>query len=392
MRFTPDIWQFVRDHQFDDVRTLALQTKKYPDVDMPAAINQIAGRQAARSKLPSWYAIDNIIYPSPLSLEQCSSELTAKYKSSFLKGETLVDLTGGLGVDCAFLAGGFKRVTYVEHQQELCDAATHNFAALGLRHIIVRHADSVDMLTEMPPVDCIFIDPARRNKHGGKTVLISDCEPDVEALEEVLMQKAARVMVKLSPMLDLSLALRSLKHTVEVCVVSAHNECKELLLVLGIAGATDSEVRIHCVNFTNRAMQNFDFTRKEEAESVVQYANTLDDYLYEPNASILKAGAFRAVASRFELRKLHPNSHLYTSPSRIETFPGRCFRVDSVCSVKDKSLVKGITKANISVRNFPISVDELRKRIKLKEGGETYLFATTLNDGKRVVVRGEKVF
>lgn len=387
MQFTPDIWQFIRDHQHDDVRTLALQAKKYPQMDMPLIINQIAGRQTAEHKIPSWYAAEGIIYPVHLSLEQCSSELTARYKASLLSGDTFVDLTGGFGIDCAFLSAGFRQATYIEQQKELCDIATHNFNLLGLQHITVLNRDSVEALHEISPADCIFIDPARRNEHGGKTVLISDCEPNVAALEELLLQKAKRVMIKLSPMLDLSLALRTLKHTTEVHVISVQNECKELLLILE---NTHKEISIHCVNFTHKDTQEFTFTSEEEAGTMVQYTNQVAAYLYEPNASILKAGAFRAIASRFALKKLHPNSHLYTSDVEIKNFPGRCFKVDAVGSIKDKILLAGLSQANITVRNFPMSVAELRKRIKLKDGGDIYLFATTLSDDKKVLVKCSK--
>lgn len=388
MEIKTETQQFINAHRGDDIRALALQSRKYPDLDMPFVINQIAGWQTARHKIPSWHATEGIIYPPHISLEQCSSELTARHKATLMKGDALADLTGGFGIDCAFLADGFKHVTLIERQKSLCDIAAHNFAVLGLRHIDVRNADSVDELTRMLPVDCIFIDPARRNEHGGKTVLISDCEPDVEALEELLLQKATRVMIKLSPMLDLSLALRSLKHVAGIHVVSVQNECKELLFILGVRD--DEDIRIHCVNFTHDGLQAFDFTPEEEAKAVVSYTAAVGAYLYEPNASILKAGAFRAVAERFGLRKLHPNSHLYTSETRIETFPGRCFKVEAVGSLKDKNLFTGLSQAHISVRNFPQSVAELRKRTKLKDGGDIYIFATTLNDGKKVLIRCRK--
>jgi len=392
LHLTPEIQQFIREHQHDDVRALALQAKKYPGIDMPFAIKQIAGRQAAQHKIPSWYANEGIVYPLHISLEQCSSEVTAQYKARLLTGETLVDLTGGFGVDCAFLSAGFQKATYVERQKELCEIATHNFKALGLSHITIQNADSVEALNETSPVDCIFIDPARRNEHGGKTVLVSDCEPDVEALEELLLQKAKRVMIKLSPMLDLTLALRSLPHTYEVHVVSVQNECKELLLLLKQSNkeVDSKEISIHCTNFTNSGVQDYVFTQAEEISAVAGYANEVDTYLYEPNASVLKAGAFRSVATHFGLKKLHPNSHLYTSDQLVVDFPGRYFKVDAVGSLKDKELLAGLSQANITIRNFPLSVAELRKRTKLKDGGETYLFATTLNSDKKVLIRCRK--
>ena len=230
---SPETRQFINEHQSDDVRNLALQARKYPDVDIPAAITQIAGRQIAAEKIPSWKEIDDIWYPKHLSLEQCSSEITARYKASLLQGESLADLTGGFGIDCSFLATGFRSATYVERQAELCTIAAHNFPALDLNHISVRNDDGVAYLETMSPVDCIFLDPARRNEHGGKTVAISDCEPNVAELEGLLLSKANRIMIKLSPMLDLSQALKELPHTQEVHIISVNNECKELLLLLG---------------------------------------------------------------------------------------------------------------------------------------------------------------
>ena len=308
--------EFIRAHSRDDVRLLALQAPRYPDVDMPAAIVQIAGRQAAANKIPSWQSIEELWYPRHLSMEQCSSEITAQYKSTLADGETLTDLTGGFGIDCAFMASRFRKVSYVERQEELCEIAKHNFPLLGLKHITVYNEDGVAHLQKMEPVDCIFIDPARRNEHGGKTIAISDCEPDVEELEELLLSKGKQIIIKLSPMLDLTLALKSMKHVREVHAISVNNECKELLLIIG--NEPSLLIPIHCINLTPKEKQTFTFTREEELASECFYTKELGKYLYEPNASILKAGAFRNIASRYEVKKLHPNSHLYTSDLWIE--------------------------------------------------------------------------
>ena len=392
---------FIREHSSDNVRALALQAKKYPDIDMPTAITQIAGRQVAAEKIPSWREMEEIWYPKHLSLEQCSSETTARYKARLFQGDSLTDLTGGFGIDCSFLAAGFKSATYVERQEELCEIAAHNFPILNLNHINVRNEDGVAYLQTMSPVDCIFLDPARRNEHGGKTVAISDCEPDVAGLEELLLSKAKRIMVKLSPMLDLSLALKELKHTPEVHILSVNNECKELLLLLGQEAPTEQappeEIPIRCANlFTKGAQeeQHFAFTREQEQHSQCTYTDSLGDYLYEPNASLLKAGAFRSVAAAYSVRKLHPNSHLYTSDTFIGNFPGRIFRIVNQCSFNRKEAKESLAdlkKANVTVRNFPATVAELRKRLHLTEGGDTYLFASTLNDGRKVIIRCEKV-
>lgn len=385
MHITPETQQFIDEHQHDDVRSLALQAKKYPDVDIKMAINQIAGRQAIAYKIPSWYANDAIVYPAHLPLEQCSSEVTANYKSELCRGESLVDLTGGFGVDCAFMSQSFKTAIYVEKQIELCQLAHHNFSALQLPGIKVINGDGVEFLHQTTPVDCIFIDPARRNEHGGKTVLLADCTPDVSELEELLTTKADTTLIKLSPMLDISLALKELKSTIAVHILSVHNECKELLFVLN--KQPQVTIPVHCINFTHAGRQQFSFTKEEESNATVEYTSVLSGYLYEPNASILKAGAYKSIAEAYQLKKLHPNSHLYTSDKLIDDFPGRTFVVEAYSNIKNKELLKGIKKANISVRNFPLSTNELRKRLKLNDGGEVYLFATTLSDHSKVLIR-----
>lgn len=402
MQFSPETLRFIQEHAQDDVRPLALQAHKYPLVDVPAAIQQIAGRQAAGEKIPSWQAVEGIVYPRHLSLEQCSSELTARYKAELVKGETLTDLTGGLGIDCAFLAAGFRQAVYVERQEELCEIASHNFPLLGLNHITVCNEDGVKHLEEMAPVDCLFIDPARRNEHGGKTVAIADCEPDVAALEELLLSKARQVIIKLSPMLDLTLTIKDMKHVTEAHIVSVNNECKELLLILeddnrannnSPLQANTPSIPTVCVNITPHSVQRFVFTREEEQASECSYTDQTGSYLYEPNASLLKAGAFRCVAKRYGLKKLHPNSHLYTSDTLVEEFPGRVFEISRTCTFNKKEMKEAlgnIKKANISIRNFPASVAELRKRIKMGEGGDDYLFATTLNNNQKLLILGRK--
>lgn len=383
---------FIRTHEHEDVRILALQAPKYPDVDMPTAIVQIAGRQAATTKIPSWQPIKELWYPRHLSMEQCSSEITAQYKSTLADGETLTDLTGGFGIDCAFLARRFHRVSYVEQQEELCEIAKHNFPLLGLKHITIYNEDGVTHLKKMKPVDCIFIDPARRNEHGGKTIAISDCEPDVAELEDLLLSKAKQVIIKLSPMLDLTLAIKSMKYTREIHIISVNNECKELLLI--IENNLSPSIPIHCINLTSKEKQSFIFTREEELESECPYAQGPGKYLYEPNASILKAGAFRSIASCYKVEKLHPNSHLYTSDTWIDNFPGRSFLITGQCSFNKKEIketIGEIKKANITVRNFPDTVAEVRKRIKLSDGGDVYLFATTLFNEQKVLIKCSKV-
>ncbi len=418
--FNEETLQFIRAHSRDDVALLALQAARYPGVDMPAALVQIAGRQAAAAKLPSWAAVEGIRYPAHLAMEQCSSQLTARYKASVVRAwrssttsaltddttseagdntsaltdeNTLTDLTGGFGVDCAFLSAAFKHVTYVERQAALCRVAAHNFALLGLKHITVCNEEATAHLAAMAPVEWLFIDPARRDSAGGKVVAIAACEPDVAALQTLLLQKGNHVLVKLSPMLDLSLALHDLPCTAAVHVVAVENECKELLLVLqkGQTPEGSDTLPIHCVNLrAGGPSRPFTFTRKEERACACAYTATLGRYLYEPDASILKAGAFRTTAARFGLEKLHPNSHLYTGEALLPGFPGRSFLVEARCGCSKKelkTLLTNVRQANLTTRNFPLSVAALRRRLNLAEGGSTYLFATTLADEKRCLIK-----
>lgn len=397
MTLNEDTLRFIRLHAADDVRALALQARKYPSVDMPAAITQIAGRQTIREKVPAWAHTEGILYPAHLPIEQCSSEATARYKATVIAAasgspcHSFTDLTGGFGIDCAFLSARFSRATYVERQETLCRLASHNFPLLNLHHISVCHDDSLHHLQQMQPADWIFIDPARRDGHGGKTVAIGDCEPDVSALEELLLEKAQHVLIKLSPMLDLTLALHDLKHVQEAHIVSVGNECKELLLVLGRGSSLSAdEIPVRCINLTSaQTPQSLSFTRRQERESACPCTASLKAYLYEPNASILKAGAFRSLCPIYKVEKLHPNSHLYTSDTYLPDFPGRRFRILHSCGFSKKEMKElsaGEKKANITVRNFPAGVAELRKRLKLEEGGDTYLFATTLADEKKTLI------
>ena len=486
---------FIRQHQDDDVRQLAFLGSKYPEVDMPFALDQIRGRKMARVKLPRWASIDGIIYPPHISMEQCSSEQTALYKaelaarllglspsssengeekekesenasnlhlseicefagkgtvdSEFAKNEAtckkqqilteskenvneikgephggdfseetgFVDLTGGFGVDFSYIASrlGVKSM-YVERQAHLCEAAKENFGRLGLKNAIVKNGDGIEVLhsfaskkeaaasdslgiTEDQPqsllktnlgLKLIFIDPARRDDAGNKVVSLKDCTPDVTLLQEEMLSKADYVIIKLSPMLDWHRAISELSHVREVHIISVNNECKELLLVLSARNM--GNLRIYCVNDA----QSFVCDESDMETSSVKIApSTLEEmqYLYEPNASLMKAGCFGVLSGRYDARMLSKNSHLFVSMAPIEAFPGRSFRIIAISSFNKKELkrhLSGITKANISTRNFPLSVAELRKRLKLKDGGETYIFATTLSDESHVLMITEK--
>ena len=382
---------FIREHTGDDVRQLALQAARYPLVDMRVAATQIEGRRLAAAKLPAWAATDGVMYPVRLSMEQCSSEATARYKASLVGGSRLADLTGGFGIDCSSMSERFDEATYIERNEELCRIARHNFGLLGLP-IRVVNGNSAEVLPSMPVQDWIFLDPARRDGVGNKVVALSDCEPDVCQLEKLLLQKAVRVMVKCSPMLDISLAISQLTSVREVHVVSVGNECKELLLILG--GTTGRGIEVRTVNFQGGGVQTFGYALEEEQEAGCSYTNTIGRYLYEPNSSVMKAGCFRLIGKEWGVHKLHPNTHLYTSDSLMPDFPGRILEVKGMYGFSKselKRLSSEISKANVVVRNFPSTTKELCKRLRLDDGGECFLYATTLADGERVIVVAEKV-
>ena len=373
---------FIRNHADDDVRQLALRGTKDSEVDLPFALDQILGRQTAKRKLPSWAAVEGIVYPPHLSMEQCSSEQTARYKADLAgSGQRFVDLTGGFGVDFSLMARGFAEAVYVERQAPLCEIAANNFRLLGLHQATVVCGDGTDYLQTMPPADLIYIDPARRDDHGGRTYSIADCTPNVLSIRDLLLEKANRVLIKLSPMLDWRKAVNDLgpQYVREVHIVSVANECKELLLLL----SKGEGFRLVCVN------DDSVFVPHEPHLPHEPHWSHSPHYLYSPNASIMKAGCFAEVADRFSLHQLAQNSHLFVSNQLVEDFPGRVFHIDSVTTMNKHELRKhlqGLTQANIAVRNFPLSVAELRKRLKLSEGGSTYIFATTLADGRKVLL------
>ncbi len=384
--------RFIEENQDRDVEKIAF--KSFPaGVDSSFVLNQIKGRQILKNKIPSWYRNQEVICPPPLSLEQASSEATARYKAKLIKADSLVDLTGGFGIDCAFLAPNFQQVTYVEQQAELCRIATHNFQALGLSAIQIVNADSVSFLQKMPSVDVIYMDPARRDKQGRKVSLLEDCSPRISEISDLLLQKSNRLLIKLSPMFDVEAALVALPNTAEVHIVAIDNDCKEVLLLL--QKETPLAVKMYCVNLQpNKNDQFFVFDRKEEYSAHSTIAKKPLRYLYEPNVAVLKSSAFKLISEKYHVDKLQVNSHLYTSENLVYDFPGRSFEVETVFSLNKqemKSNLQGIEKANIAVRNFPATVAELRKKTKLKEGGDVYLFATTLSEQKKVMIRCKKV-
>ena len=389
---------FIESHLKDDVRQLALQ--KFPDdVDKALVLNQIEARQLLSKKVPSWASNPDLLFPRHLSIEQCSSELTAKYKASIIEGgDTFVDLTGGLGVDSYFLSEKFKTSYYVENQKELCDLAKHNFGVLG-RKIKVVNDDSESFLSNNKGFDLIFIDPARRDVYNRKMVSLHDCSPDVIDLQNILLKNAKNVLIKASPMLDISLITNELQNISEIHIVSVKNECKEILIK--IEPGFDGEIKYFCVNLQNDTVIStavkrsgeisFEFSESSENSAVSTFAPTIKRYLY---ASLMKSGAFKLISQRFAIEKLHVNSHLYTSDNLISDFPGRVFEVVGFAPFNKKikkELLNNITKASVATRNFPLSANELRKSLNLKESDKNFVFGTTLIGEKKVVILCKKI-
>ena len=445
--------EFVAMHRDEDVRELALKAKRVEGLDLSLALDQIAGWQIASKKLPQWASCEGIIYPPHISMEQCSSQFTAQYKSEIAQtllapaatvrarvsdsGESdnqttksepqlsdsaesvmqtaksafqlsdspesdtlvarraMVDLTGGFGVDFSYLARGFSQATYVERQRHLCDLAEHNMAALGLDQARIVCGDGVEYLRQMGPVDFIYLDPARRDEHGSRTYAIEDCTPNVFELRDLLLSKSQYTLVKLSPMLDWHKAVADFDGTVrEVHIVATGNECKELLLVLGQQVHEEpSAPRVFCVNDNQR----IDYDSAAYTQGLRIGGKPLPEvknYLYEPNASIMKAGCFDLVEERFGVTQVGPSSHLFVSATPVADFPGRGFAIEAIGGMNKKDikrLLNGTKQANIAVRNFPLTAPQLRKKLKLADGGPVYLFGTTMQGCDHVLLRTSKI-
>lgn len=395
--------EFIREYRERDIRQLALQANRFPDVDMPYALDQIQGWQIARRKLPKWAACDGVIFPPHLSMEQCSSEPTAQYKLNLAMewaervghASRMTDLTGGFGVDFSFTSCAFAAATYVERNEQLCHIVEHNLPLLGLNNATVVCADAVEYLSTVEPQTMLFLDPARRDEHGAKTVMLADCTPDVVQLLPQLLEKSRFTMLKLSPMLDWHKAVDDLQGTVrEVHIVSVGGECKELLLVLSTV--VESELKVYCADLSTASDTSslFVYTPGSSAPVANSKLKTQNSkFLHEPNASIMKAGCFDELAAAYGVSPVSRNSHLFLSDEPIEDFPGRSFVVERVTTMNKGELRKalvGIEKANIATRNFPLTVAELRKRLKIKDGGDVYIFATTTTEGEHLLLISRK--
>jgi hypothetical protein len=399
MPLTQTEQDFIRQHQHDNVPQLLLRQKSTPDLDIRKLAVQISARQRVQDKLPTWVANEGVIFPTTVPLEQSSSEQTAQYKARLVAETTphpahLLDGTGGLGVDAWAFAGVAERVTYVERNPELAELAAHNLPLLGASNVTAMNAQTAEVLQNPPaPIDWIYLDPARRDDRGGRVARLDECEPDVVAWWPLLQEKATHLLLKTSPLIDLEATLRQLPGIRAVQVVAVRHEVKEVLLVAQREPIPSDEVMVTAVDLTGTKEITFSFRRGEERAVPVVFSDP-QAYLYEPNAAVLKAGAFRVMGHRFGLAKLAAHSHLYTSNEPVANFPGRAFAVQAICKPAKSELQTLLPdlKANLTVRNFPQSVEDLRKKLSLKEGGNVYIFATTLQNGdKRLIVTSKVV-
>ena len=385
--------RYVAAHLHDDPAHLALQARRHPGLPVPELVRQIQARQKARAKLPAWAENPELIFPPALSVEQASSARTAAFKAALVNGTRLADLTGGFGADSAAFATRVAQVDYVERNPALAEVVRYNFGQLGIGNVAVHAADAVAFLKESPHhYDWLYLDPARRDTAARKIFLLRDCEPDVAKLLPLLLHKADKVLLKTSPMLDIEHAVQGLGHVRRLWVVAVDNEVKEVLYELGQEPAVDPER--YALNLRrDGTQQEFRLNRAREARAIPRYAEA-QQYLYEPNAAVLKAGAFRSIGTAFELLKLHQHSHLYTSDVLKADFPGRVFKILAVEKADGAALKAYLgpeARAHVTTRNFPDSVADFRRRTGIREGGEVYLFATTDLRGRPVVLVCEKL-
>ena len=381
----PTIQQFIEDKIGISVAKLALQKNPFPEVEWITILNQIEAKTKAKDKLPTWYNTTNIIYPSKISVEQTSSERTAEYKSGLIEGESLIDLTGGFGVDDFYFAKKIKNVTHCEINSDLSTIVKHNFKQLGVTNIDCIAGDSLAALQSLPTQwDWIYIDPSRRNDAKGKVFMLKDCLPNVPENLDFYFEKSDAILIKTAPLLDIAAGLSELQNVKTIHIVALENEVKELLWELhkNYSGA----ITIKTANLTKATIATFEFQLNEE--SIESNYSLPQHYLYEPNSAIMKSGGFNEVGTFHQLTKLHRHSHLYTSNELID-FPGRVFEIQESIPYAKKELKTHLenSKCNITTRNFPETVDSIRKKWKIKEGGNSYCFFTTdMNNDKIVLI------
>jgi hypothetical protein len=383
-----DIQEFINKNLYSDINSLSLKNLSFPNIDSKAVIEQIESKKRSEKKLPTWFETKKVYYPNKLNIEQTSSEITAKYKSRLISGKSIIDLTGGFGVDCYYFSKTFKSVFHCEINQNLSKIATHNFQQLNASNIKTLASDGIEYLkSSAESFDWVYIDPSRRHDSKGKVFFLEDCLPNVPRHLSFLFEHSKNILIKTSPLLDLSLGISELNYVKAIHVVAVNNEVKELLWVLE-AGFND-DIRVETVNIKNEENEHFNFLIKTEKASESLYSKPLT-YLFEPNSAILKAGGFHAISNQLEVFKLHKHSHLYTSEVLID-FPGRIFKIENIIAYNKKEIKKlGLKKANITTRNFPETVSQIRKKFNIKDGGTMYLFFTTDFEGNKLVIISSK--
>lgn len=384
----PDIQKYIDTHIGADVAKMALCKNPFEGIDYKEILNQIAAKSKAQLKLPTWFSAHNIIYPSKISIEQTSSEITAQYKASLISGNSLIDLSGGFGVDDYYFSKKFEKVVHCEMQADLSEIVAHNFLALEATNIICKFGESTQILRDLEQSwDCIYVDPSRRNESKGKVFMLSDCSPDVGELLPLYLKKTKTVLIKAAPILDLTAAMQELIYVKEIHLVAVNNEMKEILFL--IEKDFREETKLVCVNFNKGEMEKVDFILNLEVPAFYSFPK---QYLYEPNSTIMKSGEFNQLSEKLNLPKLHQHSHLYTSETLIE-FPGRSFRIEEILDYNKVGIskVSALKKANITTRNFPLSVEELRKKMKVKDGGNFYCFFTTNMNNEKIIIICSKI-
>jgi 16S rRNA G966 N2-methylase RsmD len=396
MNWTPELRDFIQEHLNDDTAALLLAARRYQGIDVPFAVEQIEARKRLKGKLPEWYENAELVMGGKVPAEQCSSEVTARYKRSIIEGESLCDMTGGMGVDFWYMSDGMKQAIYTERNETLCEIAKHNFQMLkDGKHpeVEVKCGDGRDL--PIPLVDIIYLDPARRAGDGSRVYAMEDCEPNIVAWQDELLQKAKMLLVKLSPMVDLTDVLRKLKGVSDVYIVGVRNECKEVLVKQAHALGDSLHagcVKVHCVDFlTDKKIEDsYNLTDKNEITVV---SDGVGNYLYEPDVTLMKAQAFGSLCQRFPVYQLDVETHLMTSDEFIADFPGRIFEVEDLIPFSSKvlkRLKKEIPQANIATRNFVMTAEELQKRSGIKDGGEVYLFGAKVKDMGQILLKCRK--
>ncbi|OAD44677.1 class I SAM-dependent methyltransferase [Polaribacter atrinae] len=384
---SPEVQQFITDHLKSNITKLILKGSPFKDVSIQEIANQIVAKQKSELKLYTWFSSENIYYPPKISIEQTSSEITAAYKCNLISGNSIIDITGGFGVDCFYFSKQFKEVTHCEINDDLSKKVTHNYQQLEVKNITTISGDGLEYLkNHKANFDCIYIDPSRRSDVKGKVFLLNDCLPNVPENIDFLFTKTNQILIKNSPILDITSTINELKFVKEIHIIAVNNEVKELLFLL--EKEYDEPIKIKTINIGKKDIQTFNFNYKEQITS--SYSKPLT-YLYEPNAAILKSGGFHEVSHQLNLFKIQQHSHLYTSNEMIN-FPGRVFKIEKVLNYDKKKLKKLVSenKANITTRNFPKTVAQIRKETKLKDGGNSYLFFTTLKTNEYIVILCKK--